>query len=339
MFLLYNHFGSISKAHSLLALIMAELACFIDYGVIMPIISIISIAILLWFIYKYLKSMKAEGKAPLKYLGLTFFCTQTMFCMVPGVNFPIWAFAFDCTQGDDLSQLSTTIAGGLITAQYLLMILILFYRLKIVFDGTTYELSRCTIWAFVVIYILTLVFGTAYTFANDMTSSSYFEVVSFLLTGSLGISLILFVTFMFVKKLIDVNKRSGAEQSARNKLLSAITKQAILTFISISSLLVLVTMSLLFNETGILTASIHGNFVFTLCAFVDLCTNFICILLSYSAFSGYYMRMCGCCDTKCRQLCDKSAKSQEKQQVIENITLDNVESVSGLTSTAQSTSV
>ena len=270
--------------------------------------------------------MKAEKKASLKYLGLTLFGTQIMFCMVPAVNFPIWAFAFDCTQGDDLSQMSVAIAGAFIVGQYLAMILLLFYRLKVVFNGTAYQLSRCTIRTFFAMYILTLVSGTAYTFVNDTTSSSYFEIISVLLTDLLGISLIFFLTFLFVKKLIDVNKRSGgAQQNATNRLLSAITKQTILTFISISSLLLLITMSLLFNETGILTTSIHGNFVFTLCAFVDLWTNFICILLSYGAFNGYYTNMCGCCDTKCKQLCDKSGKSQKNDR----ITLDKAESMSG----------
>ena len=306
---------------------MSSLICFIEYAVVIPIVYLSSIAIMLWFIYQYLNSTKTRQNILLKYLGLILFCFQTMLFMMSAVATPIWALASDCAIGDELSGISVAIGGSLIVVQYLIMILLLFYRLKIVFDGTAYELSKCTIWAFFIMYILTLVSGIAYSFANDPTSSSLFEIMLVALGSLSALSNISFLSFLFIKKVIDVNKHcDGAKQSDENKLLSTITKQTILTLTSISSLVVFLAINTLLNATGtgFFISSIHGNFVFNLCVLLDNWTNFICILLSYATFDHYYTKLCGCCDIKCKQLCHRFVKPKRKDNFAHEI--DEIES-------------
>ena len=289
---------------------MSDLVCHIEYGVISPPLFLSSTIIMLCFIYKYLKSIKAEKKASLKYLGLTFFCTQLIYSIVIAETNIVWAWVQDCEAGTAFIGTSSVIASALFFGQYLVMILLLFYRLKVVFVGTTYELSRCTIWTFYTMCALAIIFSLSFSFANDWQGEySIVEMITMLGAGLMMFSLILFVSGMFVKKLMDVNKAAvDAQKKDGQNLLSAITKQTILSLTSICSMVVVFSLNFVFNAivTDIFNSTAHADFIAVTFCLIDVWTNFICIFLSYGAFDDYYTKICGCCDTKCKQLCDKS---------------------------------
>ena len=183
--------------------------------------------------------------------------------------------------------------------------------LKVIFVGTSHELSKWAIWTFYSMYALAITFSLSFSLVNDWDEEySLFEMICMLFAGLMLFSLILFVSVLFVKKLMDVNKAAGdAPKQGGNSLLSAITKQTILTLTSICSMVVVFSLNFVFNAivTDILDSTIHAIFIYALGALIDVWTNFICIFLSYGAFDDYYTKICGCCDRKCKQLCDKSS--------------------------------
>ena len=236
--------------------------------------------------------------------------------MIKAVTAPIGVFAWDCAIRDDYyAEIGVIIITTVFNFQYYVMILLLFYRLKVVFDGTAYELTKCTIWAFFIMYTSSILSGIFYSVLNDVTSSSLVEMISVTLGILLALANISFLSFLFVSKLNNVNKRCLGQQNDDDKLISTITKQTILTLISISSLAVHLVIILLFNVTGFLIFSVHGIFIWNLVILVDVWSNFICILLSYRQFDEYYFRVCGCCDTKCKLLCQKLVVLKDKIEV------------------------
>ena len=299
---------------------MADLGCLIESGVIIPIFYLSSTIIMLWLTYKYLKEVRAEKKASLKYLGLSLFCAQILYTIMIAVSNSIWAFAENCVGQTSFRGISEIVANTIFFAQYLVMILFSFYRLRVVFDGTEYELSKCAIRTFFIMYALALIFIVVFAFVNDTDNDhSLLETAILLLVSLLLLSLILLLAILFVKKLIDVNRRcDGAQQNSANKLISGITKQTILTFTSISSLFMLFTLIFLLNAiaTVYVEEFISIILIFSL---VDVWTNFVCIFLSYEAFDAYYTKMCGCCDTKCKQLCSKLAKPRTDEAIANEI--------------------
>ena len=308
---------------------MPGLVCPIEIGGIVPTTYLSSVAIMLWLVYQCFKSMNWSKNKGLKYLGLALFCTQIAWCTLIAVENLIWAFALDCAVGTEFDAKIGIFVSSLFYAQYCVMIALLFHRLKTVFHGTAYKLSPCTVWTFSTIYVSSIVVGLIQSFIQDWSRASTFSILQFtllLLMGLLTLSSISFLPFLFVKKLIDVNKR--AQQSNENKLLSTITRQTILALISIASFLMLIAVYMIFTSTELFITSIHATFAWILLSLVDIWTNFICIFLSYQASNDYYAKICGCCDTKCKQLCSGMVKSQP----IKKSELSTLESRSGDTS-------
>ena len=279
--------------------------------------------------------MKSEQNQTLKNLGFTLFSIQMMQCMVSGSNSLLWAFTSDGSIGIEFEKENYAILLyiGIIIffAQYSAMIFLLFYRLKVVFDDTAYELSQYTKWAFYIMYtsICGILLAVSFHVLNNLLAG--YSIIGTILVSFAALSaiaIIFFLAFLFVTKLIDVNKRcdgQAAQQKDDNKLLSTITKQSILTLISIASLLAYVIIYFLLSSTGLLSTSIHASFIHGLLSLIDTWTNFICILLSYKSFNAYYTKMCGCCDIKCKELCSKFAKPQKNEKIQEEI----IESMSG----------
>ena len=299
----------------------SKATCYAEFGVISPSLHISSMIAMLWLVYQYAKSMKSEQNQTLKHMGFTLFSMQMMYCMVTGSKDFVWAFTSDCVFGIELLKGSCVVTIMLFVsrflyfAQYAVMISLLFYRLKVVFDGTAYELSQCTKWTFYIMCLMSILPGIRASLLLDW--SGRYSLIGTILTVLcivMALSIIIFLTFLFVTKLIAVNKHcDGTQPNDENKMLSAITKQCILTLTSIASLLLFGTMFLLYYTTGLLVSSIHANFIYALLSLIDVWTNFSCILLTYRSFNEYYTKMCGCWDAKCKQLCSKLVKPQKHE--------------------------
>ena len=275
---------------------MSDVACYIENGVISTIAYIGSMSVMLWLISKYLRAMKSEQSQALKYLGLSLFCAQVMFCIAGAVGSIFWSFDHNCAAGTEFMVIIGAAIGISYGVQYLLMLLLLFCRLKVVFDGTPYKISECTQRSYTFMYATLIILTITTTFfpetsagGTDLTAVRAIMNAAFL---GLAIVMVAFLSFLFVKRLVDVNKAmGGSSESETNKLLSQITKQTILTLTSIGSISLIIAISIAYGGAEIQNLSSHEMFIWNLGSMVDVWTNFICIFLGFGAFTDYYLRM------------------------------------------------
>ena len=99
--------------------------------------------------------------------------------------------------------------------------------------------------------------------------------------------------------------------------------------------------SLLFTtiaSVGILTINqfdIVGRIIVALMVIIDVYTNLICVLLSYSYFNGAYDRLCGLADSKCNDLCHYVTGNAEslQMQMVANISVASISQIQSEKST------
>lgn len=135
-------------------------------------------------------------------------------------------------------------------------------------------------------------------------------------SGTLVIIISAILSFLFVSKLIVVNKRCNRAQQDDTRLITTITKISILSFISITSTFFLAVLAIVFHSFGLLYVT-DGIFVFFICMTIDVFSNHVCILLSFGIFDEHYSKMCGCIDIECKRICRKV--STAKQHEIEDL--------------------
>ena len=112
----------------------------------------------------------------------------------------------------------------------------------------------------------------------------------------------------FAHKLHRVYKDVKYDKSNNDSLVPIITRICILSMTS--SIWTLIELILVM--TAVSNNSPHSIFVARFVLLCDLYSNFTSILLSYSRFKSWYLRIYGCCDTKCITVFGASMTPDEK---------------------------
>ena len=293
--------------------------------IILPLIRVLSAFAIIFCTYLYVKAQRGIKNRILFYSGLLLFCIQAFMLLTYGINN---AF-FHCDGKEEQSETwrrIQAIPNSLIIIQLLVIFFILFFRLKVVFDDTMYQLSRCTIITFSTIYsscgILT-VFATFTSTLNGGTrvTDSVWYGIAVMFSGMLLLCTIVALSVLFIYKLIKVYKGLGTDVSTTQyKLVSMVTKMSLLLLVSILSSIVLV-----------ITSTLYGNSawdwwhwtVVRMGINIDIWCNFLTVFLTYKCFENFYFRICGYCDGHCRRLCGKIMGVTE----IKMMTLHSVDSI------------
>merc|ERR1712228_54513 len=180
----------------------------------------------------------------------------------------------------------------------------MFYRLKCAFDGTSFQLSQCTIISFTALYIVWTI-ETILAFAG-LADPLY--AISFLLSAFV----IFILGFLFIYKLSVVNRRSGSNANGSLAMISFITKVALLTALSIASMMIIFVLIVVYLALEIvIVESVVGLFLLGMAVNLDIFTNFVSVILTYNRFERVYSKVCGCCDTICKILCKKMMSKGE----------------------------
>ena len=294
-----------------------EQACFIEFEIIIPVINVILAIFIICCMFKYIKAKQTVKNTQLYYLGLVFFGLHPIKYFMSAASSIFTARHSNCNFMDTslTNAILTVTTNSLYFAQYWLMWLILFNRLKSVFNqAVALQLSGCTVIIFNVIFILTIILGVCYEILlfTLLYHGVLHQWLSLVVAGCtlLSVSFSTWLTFLFVHKLttILINKQSDSQRGKdimNNHLLSAIAKLSILSLVSTLSLL-------LYGVVGFVILvswhSIHGAFICWILAAFDAYSNFLCIFLSQTAFKEWYAQICGVCDIKCRQCCSYIVK-------------------------------
>jgi len=236
------------------------------------------------------------------------FAVGAIFFLTVAITWISWFFQVYVFCRGDLKLLITGLnwGGQMFSIQTLMLIGILYYRLYSIFNETPMALSKVMNIAFSIYYLLMsifLIFGLG-VWANYFANSSLILAIC----GLLVVAAIVFLQFMFSYKLYRVHKsvgRHGHEQGMK----AIIVKNTLLAVISTSVTLLLFVMIAL----DPIVNSVHFMFFRSTCAALDLYTNYFCILLSYSYFDAYYVKLCGCCDRGCHRMWSKCLVRKESK--------------------------
>ena len=296
--------------------------CFTEYLIILPILEASTVLSFIYFTYQFIKSKKSIPDKWLYLLAITAFITQTIHIIFASSARTYAAITSNCSNGDiDIihAALSTVAIIG-VFMQYHLMLLIMFIRLNFLFQGTQFQISSRTIITFFLLFImaviLTMLYAVLYFLYYHNADSDQLTLLIGLITACFSLLIIMLssmLNILFVYKLIKVNRQIYKKKSDAQRLISTITKISILSLVCIVSTLFVTAMGV--TTQGLVFNSIHGWFAHAIAVSLDVCTNFICIFLSFHAFNGYYVNLCGCCDVKCKGLCRNFVGGDELELV------------------------
>ena len=197
----------------------------------------------------------------------------------------------------------------LYTTQGILLLIILFMRLKLIFKGIpSLSLSQTTITIFVILTVTCLAASfSGFTMILFLEMPDIGNIVSAILVFPIYITLVLWLNILFILKLQLVYKRTNTPttsssitsekvfENENDKLVEIITKTSILSF---TSTLMIIIFSI-FHILTFFILSEHYVLISRLFLIADLQTNFFSILLSYNYFNPWYMKICGNCHAKC----------------------------------------
>eukprot|EP01084_Bolivina_argentea_P096929 174236_1 len=196
---------------------------------------------------------------------------------------------------------------------YYLLLLILFLRLYYSFSGTGYDLSKFAVRTYTIMYIIQPISLLVSTLLYGSDKYKNIGLALTVLSGLLLIALMISVTLLYVLKLIQIYKLSKGDEY----FMKLITKTTILTVITITFTFLMLIPFILVNKFNGYT-----YWIFELWLIVDIYINCIAIIITYKFTQKYYLKICGCCQIKCRTLCMKIVHNDEIN-VVKNINITN----------------
>eukprot|EP01084_Bolivina_argentea_P115987 206176_1 len=289
--------------------------------ILRAVIAALMIPIVIWSIYKHFKTPKAAKTVVFKITIIFYFCI--LFFML---NWPVWCYGV-CIRADSVITASGHLFEALYSAQWTLLLLILFTRVFLVFRGTVHKLSKCSIYFFLSIYIPILIlyiFGFVFIIIGQWS----LFILCFLFAVLLMLILAIYLPITFVMKLSKIVKNTmeksnetsntmatscssaSRSESASNQnafYINVIIKCTVLTTMSLISTMIMVFFAVLYFGVEIpLGADLNG-----LGMQFDAITNFFCIMLSNKFAEKQYLMLCewihGFCKAKVTDINNNTA--------------------------------
>eukprot|EP01084_Bolivina_argentea_P201444 344329_1 len=177
--------------------------------------------------------------------------------------------------------------------QFYLLLLMLFIRLIAVFSGSPLQLSSKILRFYVAIYVIVPILIVLYMILIRYIEP-IFSLSLLIFVFILVIFLIISITVLFVRRLITVYKDAESGEEWMN----IVNKTTLLTLVSLS-FTILAPIAVVFsalNESDIIQCV--QNFILM----IDMYSNLVCVVFSYSYFNKYYAKICGPLDMKCKRM-------------------------------------
>ena len=232
-------------------------------------------------------------------------------------------FAFICSNRV-IPYFFTWMRVPLFWSQSLMILLIPFIRLYIVFKGTLMPLSKCTIRFRVTLFVIMAIsiILSSLLLLIDENSSIGVALGAFTILQLIFLGIATMI--LFIRKLMIVYRHLSNDEI----FIGIITQLSILTIFSV--LFTLFNLGLIF--IFIVAPSLYWTLGFS--TLFDVISNFWFIMLSFESMNGYYMKICGCLDLRCRKLWKKMVTSKDEQVIME-ISKDTTKASEGTTNTSE----
>eukprot|EP01084_Bolivina_argentea_P118680 210522_1 len=256
-------------------------------------------------------------------LSKMLFITGIIFCIITSIHLIISTIFYPfvlCDKGDTIRS-RIKLLGSIYLLTYFVHInlfyLILFMKLYFVFRGSAYEMQKSCVRCWIVLFIISPFLYISFIYFIAL--GTLISAIDILVTWIWGVMIPLCLAMSFIYKLLKVYQSIEKDSSinenvADDKILSAITKNAILTMISIPFTVIVIPVFLSVR-------SLETMYGMSWVILLDVYTNLICSIFSYELFSKSYLKICGCLDLKCRQCCHRmanSTKQNDKYQPLKN---------------------
>eukprot|EP01084_Bolivina_argentea_P162156 282218_1 len=199
------------------------------------------------------------------------------------------------------------------------ILLMAYCRLYHIFAPSMFALSKCTNIVYtIVLIIIPVCLITSVLFEKTELAALLMGVGILALIISLISTMIL-----FIRKLKKVFKSSDST----DEFIGTITKLTILNAISFTITLMIPIIIIIEGSVAHPTKDYVITSAFMMFAMTaDAYSNLWCILLSFSNFNDYYMKICGCLHSKCKSLCNNISGVNER-----NLALQTAKSNSSVT--------
>ena len=260
--------------------------------------NVLTVVIILYFAFMLIKLRNKIWKKAntFAFIGNYVYCGLILICAIIYMN----ANVYRCVDGESLvAHEINTIGNGFYVLQYILLLILLFYRLCTVFGASQYAISSRIIGIFCFILVcLTASAIACILLLNDGEVSSLAN--TFGIFAMVGVFLLISIIIAtFIQRLSKIWWRCDADGtcSSRDHIWEAlIIKTFILTLLSIMSLVVVIVSSLV----GIWIPDQYymtlRQFGYAITLGIDLVTNLMSLFYGIHVFNKHYLFLFGICD-------------------------------------------
>lgn len=268
------------------------------------------------------KTTKSSSKS-LFYSGLIFLISTSTIILL--MNISGFTRIHECLNKNYISPSSRLYIvlgmNALYVTQFYLLLLVLYTRLKVIFQDTMWKISRNMVRFYTTIFVITPSIFIVAAIIHTILPFTIIDLIGVLLCFVMIIILIISMMVLFIRKLIQIYKNAflTTETDDSTLWISTITKTTLLTFISI----LLTLLSPISLAMANVTKSTHAVWVSNFMVLFDVYTNFICVTLSYNHHADHYNKLCGCMDSQCRKMWTKMVTSKSGDEEVISTTMDN----------------
>ena len=205
-------------------------------------------------------------------------------------------------------------------AVHLLSLMLLFYsRLRDVFDGTAFQISRFLRYLLLICIIGLFILGIG-GFSYSLVFGVSFDELLGRLAGIFFGMLILsqFLAWIFVYKLYKLHSRRTDDMD--EGFIRFVRKYAVLSLICV----MFTTLYAMIASIASINYSYYWSQILTVVIISDIFMDTFCTLLAFNYYDKQYMKLCGLCHYYCPVLlCLKRAQSMKETKLSDIVRITN----------------
>eukprot|EP01084_Bolivina_argentea_P047778 88060_1 len=251
---------------------------------------------------KTLKNTKLGNK--FFYVGLLYLIQSSITLMLFSPEIILSRCHYESYISNEILKPTIAIGYG---SQLCLMEIIWFMRLYEGFKGTTLALNKCTVNLYVILNIIGAVFIfpmlLSYHFINDEIFSIIFAVAVFFY-----ISITISFAILFIHKLIKAHQNINSDAAFIETIIKILLLTICSTVITIITIIATVISQFSFIHSD--PNALHAQFAWYFGSLIDIYSNILCVILSYSDFNFLYLKLCGCTHKNCNVCWNKLIMSK-----------------------------
>ena len=279
--------------------------------VFLCIVACIQIYISVSSLHQVTHMRKEKGTSVLMTISLWIFCISAIVFILCRISLVVTF----CFANAEYRMLSFSFTYLSYVIHLFGLLLLLYSRLRDVFDGTVYKISNITRYSFIFIVVILLLFSVLVLL--DVFDYS----IGLLLLGLCTLLTLFtaqFLTWSFVYKLFKIRSSTDNETIYDDKFLIFLRKYSVLSLICV---MFTTLYSIIATVSGIIGYGYEWSIMLSLILVGDVFIDSLCMLLSFKSYDNAYGKCCYLCHRYCPCLL-----CIQQERIIHNMQLERVKS-------------